>query len=94
MKKLTQWREAVLTEVDLSPVGENGNIIAGSKVNSEPKLFYPRKVRKEMVDIPLSVDLIYGYVQSAVATLNQGKEVRPNSADHHALRELLQKLSE
>jgi hypothetical protein len=61
---------------------------------SETKLFYPRKMRKPMIGVPLDVDLIYGYVQSAVATLNRGKNVIPGSSEHHSLRELLQKLSE
>jgi len=96
MKNLTKWREAVLTEVDLSPVGENGNFIAGSKVNSTeaPKeRFYPRKLGKDISKLPLTVDLLNGFLQPLVLKLNQGKDLKANTADHYELKNLLQMIN-
>ena len=52
------------------------------------ELWYPkRKVRALK-----NVDEIFAVLLPLVVTLNKGKEIRPNTKEHHELKELLKRL--
>jgi hypothetical protein len=92
---LSQWREAVLTENDLSPA-VNNKVTLGSKMNSmEPEQkYYPKRMRKDIKATPLTSDLVAGFLNPIVWALNKGKSINPNSVEADQLKILLQKCNE
>lgn len=94
MKDLTKWRQAVLTENDLTPAVGN-SVKLGSKVNATiEQKYYPKKMRKEIKAQPLTSDLVAGFLQPIVYALNKGKTISPNSDAHCQLRILLEKANQ
>jgi len=59
-------------------------------MNDTRERVHPRRVRKDMIDLPLTVDLLNGFLQPLVLKLNQGKDLKANTADHYELKNLLE----
>lgn len=85
------------TEDEILKIPKPG-VTRGSKVNSAPtELFYPKQKRKEKAILSDAEEefswpnLINGYLQAIVYSLNKGRDIKVNSVEHRRLRELLEK---